>query len=241
MSIENASRVTVDEIIERFSSWEKLKRFVAWILRYRANLRKATAKRSKANMNINIDPFSLDVRPLDLNEMRQAEKKILKYVQGSRFQEELVSLNRANYQSDEMEEYSKGTIRKSSHIHKLDPQLKEELILVGGRLANAPISEERKHPIIIPKNNTISTLIARYYHHLAGHSGLEHVLSMIRERYWIIGARPTLKKMLNSCVDCRKRQPAVGEQKMVDLPTHRVTPEKPLSYSLEWIVSVRLS
>lgn len=98
---------------------------------------------------------------------------------------------------------------------------------VGGRLANAPISEESKHPIIVPKHSPISCLIARYYHRLAGLSGLEHVLSMIRERFWIVGARKVLKKMLNSCVDCKRRQAPAGEQKMADLPGHGVTPDKP--------------
>ena len=62
---------------------------------------------------------------------------------------------------------------------------------------------------------------------VTGHSGLEHVLSLIRERFWIIGARNTLKEILRRCVDNRRRQAAVGEQKMADLPEHRVTPDKP--------------
>ena len=94
-------------------------------------------------------------------------------------------------------------------------------------MANAPISEENKHPAIIPKETPISKLIARYYHHLAGHSGLEHVLSLIRERFWIIGTRSILKEILRNCVDCKRRQASVGEQKMADLPEHRVTPDKP--------------
>jgi hypothetical protein len=84
-----------------------------------------------------------------------------------------------------------------------------------------------KHPLIIPKNSPISKLISRHYHQKVGHSGLEHVLSLIRERFWIIGARNSLKEILRRCVDCRRRQAAVGEQKMADLPEHRVTPDKP--------------
>ena len=80
---------------------------------------------------------------------------------------------------------------------------------------------------VVPKHSPISCLIARYYHRLAGHSGLEHVVSMIRQRFWNVGARNVLKKMLNSCVDCKRRQAPAGEQKMADLPRHRVTPDKP--------------
>ena len=50
---------------------------------------------------------------------------------------------------------------------------------------------------------------------------------MIRERFWIVGARNVLKKMLNSCVDCKRTQAPAGEQKMADLPGHRVTRDKP--------------
>jgi hypothetical protein len=94
-------------------------------------------------------------------------------------------------------------------------------------LANAPISDESKHPLIILKNSPISELISRHCHQLAGHSGLEHVLSLLRERFWIIGARNTLKEILRRCVDNRRRQAAFGGQKMADLPDHRVTPDKP--------------
>lgn len=100
---------------------------VAWILRYRANLHKAVI-RAKVKTNINIDPSSQDARPLDLDEMRQAEKEILKYVQGRGFQEEIARLNCADLQSDQIEKVSRGTINKSSPIYKLDPQLKEELL-----------------------------------------------------------------------------------------------------------------
>lgn len=70
-------------------------------------------------------------------------------------------------------------------------------------------------------------MIARYYDRLAGHSGLKHVLSMIRERFWIVGARNVFKKMLNSCVDYKRRPAPVGEQKMAALPGHRITADKP--------------
>lgn len=43
----------------------------------------------------------------------------------------------------------------------------------------------------------------------------------------MVGARNTLKKVLNSCVDSRRRQATAGEQKMADLPEHRFTPDKP--------------
>ena len=100
----------------------------------------------------------------------------------------------------------KQSVRKTSPLYKLDPVLKNQFLQVGGRLANAPMSEESKHPdpITVPKHSPITCLTARYYHRLAGHNGLEHVLCMIAERFCIVGERNVLK-MLNSCVDCKRR------------------------------------
>ncbi len=112
-----------------------------------------------------------------------AEKEIVKYVQGRSYQEELSHLNYGNIENDGAKESLTGPVKKTSPIYKLDPQVKGQLLCVGGRLANAPIPEESKHPLIIPKDSPISKMIARYYHQLAGHSGLEHVLSLIRERF----------------------------------------------------------
>ena len=48
-------------------------------------------------------------------------------------------------------EINDGTVKKTSSINKLAPQLDDQLLRFGGRLRNAPISEKRKHQIIIPK------------------------------------------------------------------------------------------
>jgi hypothetical protein len=168
-----------------------------------------------------------EIKSLTVDDMLVAEREIVKYVQGRSFQDELARLNGVNAQNNKATRSIDGPVRKTSPIYKLDPQVRNQLLCFGGRLANSPISDESKHPLIILKNSPISELISRHYHQLAGHSSLEHVLSLIRERFWIIGARNTLKEILRRCVDNRRRQAAVGEQKMADLPEHRVTPDKP--------------
>ena len=84
-----------------------------------------------------------------------------------------------------------------------------------------------KHPMILPKSHHVVTLIIRHYHHFSGHSGVEHVLSMLREKFWVVSARAAVRKSLGVCVDCKRRQARVGEQKMADLPQDRITPDKP--------------
>ena len=56
---------------------------------------------------------------------------------------------------------------------------------------------------------------------------MEHVLSLIGEKFWIVGARTAVRRYLSTCVACKRRQAHIGEQKMADLPVDRITPDKP--------------
>ena len=104
---------------------------------------------------------------------------------------------------------------------------------VGGRLGNGSFQPEPKHPMILPKSHHVVTLIIIicHYHQVSGHSRAEYVLSLIRERFWIIGARAAVQKSLRACVNCKKRHARVGEDTIANLLKDRITPDKPpLSY-----------
>ena len=102
-----------------------------------------------------------------------------------------------------------------------------ELICVGGRLKHATLSDETKYHVLLPKNHHIVDVIVRYYHHKSGNSGIEHVLSLVRERFWIVKARVAVRKIISECFDCKKRSQMPGLQKMADLPPDRVNPGMP--------------
>lgn len=52
-----------------------------------------------------------------------------------------------------------------------DPVLKEGRLYVGGRLKRSSLSEEFRHPLILPKDDHITQLIISHYHTLACHQG----------------------------------------------------------------------
>ena len=164
------------EIFKRFSSWGSLKKFVSWMLRYRAKLRKAIGSRitrEECSLNIPVVPISVD-------EMRNSEMEIVKNVQRKHFHDELSRLVSISGESKKF-----LTVKKSSQLYRLDPIMEDDIIRVGGRLLNSPLSEESKHPIILPKESPVLQLIALHFHHIFVHSGLKHVLSLIRKRFWI--------------------------------------------------------
>ena len=79
--------------------------------------------------------------------------------------------------------YTKKVLKKAgASIRWLNPQLKEGLLRVGGRLVNAPFGDERKHPIILPYKHHVTDLIIKQCPENWCHMGQESVLSSLRER-----------------------------------------------------------
>ena len=68
---------------------------------------------------------------------------------------------------------------------------------MGGRLRSAPLSEKARYPVIVPKNHHVSNLVVRRAHEFQSrHSGKEYVLALIRQKFWIVGATPLVKRVL---------------------------------------------
>ena len=118
--------------------------------------------------------------------MVKAENVILKLVQREEFGEEYKCLSRPTIETPKSIPETTAQVKKSSRILRLDPVLHGNLIRVGGRQRKVNIPEEAKQQIILPKNHHISKLLIEYYHCLAGHSGTQHVLSLLRQKYWVI-------------------------------------------------------
>ena len=97
-------------------------------------MRKATNVQQQANAIVSISVI----------EMNNAEREILKQVQKESFEEELLCLNQVEQSA-----------KPISSINKLDLILDCGLIRVGGRLQRAPLDNEAKHPVILPKKHHI--------------------------------------------------------------------------------------
>lgn len=175
------------------------------------------AKHEKPVKSVETVPIS-SLPLITIDEMKCAELEILKSVQKFHFQEELESLDKSE---------DKGHVKKSSSLRSLDPISVNDLLHVGGRLSLASTTFGAKHQIILPKNDHVTNLIVEHYHLLSGHSGREFVLSLAREKFWIINASSVIRRVLSKCVDCRRHQGQVCEQKMADLSVDWLTPDRP--------------
>ena len=118
-------------------------------------------------------------------------------------------------------------VKKSGSLRSLDPILANSVLRVSGRLSLESTAFEAKHQIILPKKDHVTNLVVEYYHQISGHSGREYVISLAREKFWIVNASSVVRKVLSKCFSCRRRQGPFCEQKMADLPVDRVTPGQP--------------
>ena len=131
----------VDKLIEYHSSWWKLKKCVAWFMKYKSWLLKR--------------PNGLR-KPLIVSELKNAERAVLAYVQRSSFPAVLKVLK--DSLSTTSKARKKALKGEGQSLYRLHPQVKDDLLVAGGRLGNAPIDENTKHPIILPHKNHLTDL-----------------------------------------------------------------------------------
>ena len=125
-----------------------------------------------------------------------------------------------------------STVTRSGSLFSLGPFLENNILRVGGRLRRAKLPQDVKHPVILPRKHHVTDLVIRHEHVKLGHAGRNHVLSSLREKYWITGGNSAVRHVIASCVKCRRVRYTVQSQKMSDLPQCRVDDTlPPFSYT----------
>ena len=194
--MEEVKEHPLDKLIAHYSDFYRLKKAVAWMVRWVRCMRDAETKNDSG---------------LSVDELKEAECSLLKRAQEVCYREEIHSL------------VSGDSISRSSHILSLDPVLSHGMLVVGGRLKHAPMRHAALHPAILPRNHMLSRMILIEAHRRA-HLGAEWLLSVVRRRFWIPGARQLLQGIRRRCVTCLRLYGKSRSQKMADLPPERCTP-----------------
>lgn len=193
-----------EDMLNRFSTLSKATRTIAYC-------RRLTRKnRPEANQ-----------KAISLDEIVEAKKTIVKMTQGKYYQAELDELTK-NKQ-----------LNGKSTLNALFPFMDNDgIIRVGGRLQNSSFSYNVKHPIIIPYHSKLASLIVDYAHKSTCHGGNQLTLALIRQEYWIPGAKRAVKKHINNCIRCHRFRAHGAQQLMGNLPSMRTqTTRKPFLYT----------
>ena len=134
---------------------------------------------------------------LDASFLDMALMNIVKYVQGNLFGE-VVDLTKSDT-PDAFEPFLKslGNEAKNTEqlrrifelksLRNLRPSVDASYLLrVGGRLENAELLLDTKHPLILPSRHPLTRLIVIQEHVEAGHAGPSYTLMRTRQRFWIV-------------------------------------------------------
>lgn len=212
---------TMERLLKHFSEWHDLKRAVVVFHRVQKLLQLRILQKMDPASVCSAQCSNMMQGHFTVQELASAEVSILKYVQKLHFKREIEDLTHNVY----------AKVSKRSSICRLDPFLDDGLLRVGGRLRRANLPEHTKHPILIHHKSPVTHMIIRGIHGQLGHAGRNHVLSKLREKYWITKANATVRRVLRQCVVCRRLRGPVGEQKMADLPADRMIEAPPFTYT----------
>lgn len=97
------------------------------------------------------------------------------------------------------------------------------LIRVGGRLNNTTLSWDVKHPLLLPKVSPLTSLLIRHYHVNFLHGGPKLILSMLRQKFWIVSGRDAVRRNIFTCVKCTRQKAVRQAPFMGQLPSARVS------------------
>ena len=202
-----------DSLFSRFSNWQKLLRVCAIILRYKRLF--LSKIKSRHNTDTPIKCNSPKTCALSVADINESEHFIFFYLLQQVFSEEIQALKASKL------------IKTSSKLRKLNPFLIDSLLRVGGRIKQATLPYNQKHPIILSSYSHVTSLLIKSAHVSLGHVGRQHVLSYLRESFWILKANSSVRKVLSECVTCRKLYAPAEVQLMAELPKERLTPNEP--------------
>ncbi|XP_076638806.1 uncharacterized protein LOC143350669 [Colletes latitarsis] len=180
--------------IERFSSWFRLIRSTAWLLVFSEC---CLAKKKVPLTNVHV---------------QWAVRKWSAQCQRDSFSEELHTLNHG------------GVISCKSRLHQLTPFLDEVgLIRLGGRISAAEgVPHTMKEPVILDGGHRYTRLLILHYHQKANHGSTETVVNELRQSFWILRLRPTVKTVASRCQVCRMNKKTPQIPRMADLPSVRI-------------------
>lgn len=179
----------------RFSNLTRLKRTVAYVLRFIDNSRSHAKNMSSG---------------FTAKELECASNLIVKISQIESFPEYTI-LNKGQ------------NLPNKNALLKFNVFLDANGIMrVGGRLSNSDFQFNKKHPILIQSNHIFSKLLFKQEHLKLLHAGPQMLLASIKENYWPIGGRNLAKACCRSCVRCCRIRGETIAPRMGDLPQQRV-------------------
>ncbi|XP_055585318.1 uncharacterized protein LOC129738158 [Uranotaenia lowii] len=188
-------------IYEKYASWEKLQRVVAYVLRYIHN---------RLKLQPGYDSH------LQQHELKSAEENIIQMVQFECFSEEIDALKE---KSPDL-----NPITEKSPLYKLAPTIDDRgLLRQTGRIGAAKeVPYDTKFPVILPGKHYVTELLVDHFHRKFCHRNSETIVNELRQVYEIPNLRVLVKSIGRKCLLCQIRRTRPVNPPMAPLPPARL-------------------
>ena len=188
----------------KYSSLIKLLKVTAYLIRFIYNCKHPKSERR--------------IGSLMVEEMEQARKFWICVAQAESFPQEVAVLKLKHH------------VSSKSKLVSLSPFLDEHgIIRAGGRIERADIPFCSRHPVVLAPDHELTRLIIMNCHEKLKHEGVDHVRNELRQQYWILRCRATVRKILHQCSYCRRRKAKPEAPLMASLPYDRLSVAPPFS------------
>ena len=89
-----------------------------------------------------------------------------------------------------------------------------------------------KHPVLLPQNHPLTTLVVREAHGRVHHNGVKETLTETRRKFWISKGRSLVRYLIHHCTLCRRFEGAPFKSPPPPpLPIFRVKEDPAFSYT----------
>ncbi|XP_059224813.1 uncharacterized protein LOC131997647 [Stomoxys calcitrans] len=186
-----------EDILDRFSSYHRALRVLAYMFRFIRNCRRQIGY---------ISPNGL---------ITSEELNFVKY-------RAIIISQRAYFHREYDSLMLNSTINVKSRLLTLNPYLdKNGLLRVNGRLSNSDLSFNEKHPIILPEKSKLCKLLVDFTHQILMHAEHQTMLRSIRQEFYVIRLRNVIRQCIRTCKICTIYKHRIRSQIMAALPQER--------------------
>ena len=191
---------SIQKIVDstRYSSLDKLLRITSYCPRFVRRCKEAVA-RKKDGAEVNAEKPEEEVTAEEITESKRVWIRALQ---------------------EEVKKETKFKQMKDSLGIGEDP---EGFLRCVGRLGRSKAPFEAKHPLILPTNNWVTTLLIRDAHEAVFHNKVKETLVELRSKHWVVRGKQKVKSVVDKCRLCKILEGlSYPAPTIIELPEFRV-------------------